>query len=93
MRSRYTAYVLGDLAHVRRTWHPSTRPARVVEQDVVWLGLEVIATTGGGLLEAEGTVEFRARYRGGEVHERSRFVRDAGRWSYLGGVTPPRPTR
>ena len=94
MRSRYTAYALGDLAHVRRTWHPSTRPGRLVEQDVRWTGLEVIATSAGGLLAAEGTVEFRASYDdgrgGGQVHEVSRFVRDAGRWAYLDGAVSPR---
>jgi SEC-C motif-containing protein len=38
-------------------------------------------------------VEFRAHYRIGAerevLHERSRFVRDDGVWTYLDGVTPP----
>ena len=29
MRSRYTAFVLEDEAHLLRSWHPSTRPAEV----------------------------------------------------------------
>lgn len=48
-----------------------------------WAGLEIVATTGGSLLAAEGTVEFRA-YRivdgvAGVQHEGSRFVRERGR--------------
>ena len=29
MRSRYSAYALGDLDYVFRTWHPKTRPPDV----------------------------------------------------------------
>jgi SEC-C motif-containing protein len=58
---------------------------------VRWTGLDVLTTTGGSLLAAEGTVEFRASYvaggRAGAQHENSRFVRDGGRWRYLDGVS------
>ena len=70
----------------------SPHPAAVLEldDDVRWTGLDVLATTGGSLLAADGTVEFRASYvrRGdaGAQHEKSRFVRDGGRWVYLDGV-------
>lgn len=54
-----------------------------------WTGLAVVATSGGAMLEAEGTVEFVARYvrdrAPGAQHERSRFVRVDGRWRYLDG--------
>jgi SEC-C motif domain protein len=82
MRSRYSAYALGDTDYLLRTWHPSTRPASV-PAGAGWLRLEVLATT-GGLLDAEGSVHFRAHHVDGVLEERSRFVRDAGRWSYLG---------
>ena len=84
MRSRYTAYALGDGPYLLRTWHPSTRP-RSVELSTRWLRLEVLSA-GGGLLDAEGAVHFRAHHLGGVLEERSRFVRDGGRWSYLGPV-------
>ena len=29
MRSRYSAYVLGDTDYLQRSWHPGTRPARL----------------------------------------------------------------
>jgi SEC-C motif domain protein len=87
MRSRYTAFVRGDVEHLQRTWHPDTRPS-VLELDpgVRWTGLEVLDRVGGGLFDTEGVVEFRAHHRKGVQHERSRFVRDAGRWVYVDGV-------
>jgi SEC-C motif-containing protein len=92
MRSRYTAFVLEDEAHLLRSWHPSTRPAEVrFVPGQRWTGLEVLATMGGELLDREGAVEFRAHHerrgRAQSLHELSRFVRDdAGAWVYLGAV-------
>lgn len=87
MRSRYTAFSLGDAGYLERTWHPRTRP-HAVEPDpgLTWTGLEVLETGESG---DEGVVEFRARWRQGRdhgtLHERSRFARRAGRWFYLDG--------
>ncbi|WP_029433022.1 YchJ family protein [Blastococcus sp. URHD0036] len=90
MRSRYSAFAVGDPAYLLATWHPRTRPAALdLDPDVRWTGLEVLATTGGSMLAAEGTVEFRASYRGGAQHEDSRFLREGGRWFYLDGVSLP----
>ncbi|MCZ2858966.1 YchJ family protein [Blastococcus sp. VKM Ac-2987] len=88
MRSRYSAFALGDAAYLLASWHSTTRPASVEPDPAVrWTGLDVLATTGGGLLAAEGTVEFRAWYvAGGErgsQHEVSRFAREDGAWRYL----------
>ena len=90
MRSRYTAYVLGDVDHVFRTWHPATRPDNLSElPQVDWRGLEIVEVVDGGPADDVGVVEFRALHAGGEQRERSRFVRRAGRWVYLDGdVTP-----
>jgi SEC-C motif domain protein len=89
MRSRYSAYARDDEDYVLRSWHPDTRPRRV-EPGVRWVGLEVLESTGGGLFDAEGIVEFRAHYRDGgrpgEMHERSRFVRHEGAWAYWGPI-------
>jgi SEC-C motif-containing protein len=82
MRSRYSAFVVGDAAYLLATWHPTTRP-RTLETGGGRLRLEVIEAH-GGLLDAEGSVHFRAHRTDGTAEERSRFVRDAGRWSYLG---------
>ncbi|WP_158580023.1 YchJ family protein [Geodermatophilus marinus] len=93
VRSRYSAFVVGDTGYLLATWHPSTRP-RTLDPDpaVRWTGLEVLATTGGGLLAGEGTVEFRASWvvdrEPGAQHEVSRFVRDGGAWRYLDALPP-----
>ena len=87
MRSRYSAFVVGDAAYLLQTWHPSTRPRSLeLDPEVRWTGLEIVATTGGSMLETEGIVEFRAHRRDGEQSELSRFRRENGRWFYLDGV-------
>lgn len=91
MRSRYSAFVVGDVEHLARTWHPDTRP-RVIHADPErrWTGLTVLATERGGMLDQEGIVEFEARHADGAggtddvVHERSAFTRVDGRWVYVG---------
>ena len=89
MRSRYSAFAVGDEAYLLRSWHPETRPAEVdLDPNTRWTRLEILGKTGGGLLHAEGTVEFRAHYRergqAALLHEDSRFVRDDGTWVYFG---------
>ncbi len=93
MRSRYTAYTLGDEAYVRATWYPRTLPdGPLVSQEpgLKWLGLEVRRHAANG---DEGMVEFVARSKLGgraqRMHEISRFVREEGRWYYLDGSFPP----
>ena len=92
MRSRYSAFAVGDPAYLLSTWHSTTRPRALdLDPDMRWTGLDVLATTGGGLLETEGTVEFRAHSvvdrAAGTQHENSRFVREDGQWRYLDGVS------
>jgi SEC-C motif-containing protein len=86
MRSRYDAYVALDATYVLETWHPSTRPAKLVlDPTTEWLRLDIIRFTGGGFLDTVGTVEFVAHYRGGQLHENSRFVKVDRRWFYVDG--------
>ncbi|MCC4907564.1 YchJ family protein [Microbacterium sp. cx-59] len=91
MRSRYTAFVVGDGAYLRETWHPGTRPDDVDPDPALrWTGLSILGTREGMPGDTRGRVEFRARYRAGrergELHEDSRFVWQSGRWWYLDGV-------
>ncbi|WP_093774597.1 YchJ family protein [Streptomyces sp. yr375] len=89
MRSRYSAFVKGDAGYLLRTWHPRTRPAGLeLDPGMRWTGLEILATADGSAFHATGTVEFRASYRGGALHERSRFERVAGAWVYVDGEFP-----
>lgn len=88
MRSRYTAFVREDAAHLLATWHPAHRPAQVsFEPGLRWLGLQVRDHRQLDATHAE--VEFIARSRLGgrasRLHERSRFVREGGHWLYLDG--------
>lgn len=90
MRSRYTAFALGDREHLLATWHSSTRPkALELDPDLRWLFLSIDAVSGGGPFEDRGVVEFtavhRASGRRGEQREKSRFVREDGRWYYVDG--------
>ena len=88
MRSRYTAFVQERADYLQATWHASTRPAALdFDAGAKWLGLAVRAHRAMGEDRAE--VEFVARYRLGgravRLHERSRFVREGGRWYYVDG--------
>ena len=90
MRSRYSAYAVGELGYVFRTWHPRTRPTDVsATPGLVWTRLEVLDVSAGGPDDDTGEVEFLAHYQGvegpGVLHERSRFERRAGRWVYVDG--------
>lgn len=100
MRSRFSAFAVGDARYLLATWHPSTKPATLdLDAATRWSRLDILATSRGGLLDTEGTVEFRAHYRpavgsqaggAGSQHEVSRFVRERGRWYYLDGVVADR---
>lgn len=90
MRSRYTAFALGDEEHLLDTWHPSTRPAGLdLDPQRRWLHLTIESCSRGGPFDSDGEVEFTAVYRDpagrGELRERSRFVREGGRWYYVDG--------
>lgn len=96
MRSRYTAYTLKREPYLLRTWHASTRPGELgLGEDgaTKWLGLEVIRAEAGGAGDAQGSVEFVARYKvngkAGRLREVSRFTRENGQWSYVDGEVPP----
>lgn len=88
MRSRYSAYVLHDAEYLRSSWHPATRPEQVeMTPQLRWLELEIIDAPVP--LGDEGWVEFSARCsvagRVEQMRERSRFMREEGRWFYVDG--------
>ena len=63
MRSRYSAFAVGDAGYLLRTWHPSGRPETLtLDPALRWTRLAVLETDGGGLFDATGTVRFRAIY-------------------------------
>lgn len=90
MRSRFSAFAVGDPEYLIATWHPSTRPDTLeLDDDLRWYRLDILATREGGPFDLAGVVEFEAFYRhpggAGSQHEVSRFVREGGRWFYLDG--------
>jgi SEC-C motif domain protein len=91
MRSRFSAFSVGDEDYLLRTWHPATRPPQVVfDKALRWVRLEILETSGGSPLHTTGTVRFRAHYleHGNARHmdEHSRFVRHEGHWAYVGAL-------
>ena len=91
MRSRFTAFAVGDRNHLLRSWHPDTRPADLtVDDSMRWLRLDVESVSGGGPFDTTGTVEFTAFYRAegrrGQMHELSTFTRLDGSWVYVDGA-------
>lgn len=88
MRSRYSAFVRGDVDHLMATWHPDTRPTTLdLEPGVKWLGLDVRAhrLVAPDRAEVEFVARSRVGGRGQRLHERSRFQRVDGHWLYVDG--------
>lgn len=97
MRSRYTAYALGDVRYVMRTTDPEgphhradrgvwAEELRAYCEAVDFVGLEVLEASMDGDV---GRVHFRATLeQGGQrsvQEERSRFRRRKRRWLYVDG--------
>ncbi len=88
MRSRFSAFAIGDAQYLLDSWHPRTRPQELVlDSEQRWYRLDIIATHAGARDDVSGTVEFEAFYRRGQdassQHEISRFVRQKNRWYYV----------
>lgn len=91
MRSRFSAFAVGDTGYLLRTWHSTTRPDRLtLDPGQRWTRLDLLGAEQGGLFDTVGTVEFRAHYRSsgrpGALHEHSRFIREDGNWAYLAAI-------
>jgi SEC-C motif domain protein len=101
MRSRYSAFCLGLVDYLLATLHPSqhqTGEREALQQSITqthWLGLKLLDHKQTGDL---AEVEFAAFYTDdpfGQLHERSHFVCEAGRWLYHHGdfLPPIKPGR
>ncbi|MCL4113080.1 UNVERIFIED_CONTAM: hypothetical protein GTU68_050002 [Idotea baltica] len=98
MRSRFSAYVLGNPQYIYRTWDENTRPPLTVlreENSQVFTQLKIISTTQGGVNDEIGTVEFIASYTfkddgtNGSInrhHENSTFSKQKNRWVYVNAI-------
>lgn len=88
MRSRYSAYVLGDGSYIVKTTTKENRyedDLELIEEyakSVTWLGLEILHVE-------KNVVEFKAYYRDANglkvQHEKSNFICEDGIWLYKDG--------
>ncbi|CAZ98229.1 YchJ family metal-binding protein [Zobellia galactanivorans] len=97
MRSRYSAFVLGDIDYLQKSHHSTTRPNKIEKRRIKtwakavnWLKLEVLYTSEGSETDSSGTVEFKAYYmengQMGVIYEKSNFSKENGHWVYVDGV-------
>ena len=94
-RSRYSAYVVGNIDYIENTNDPESRESFDREASAEWsktsewMGLLIVATRAGLNQDNEGEVEFKATYRrdGKEHthHEVSLFKKLRGEWFYMDG--------
>ncbi len=95
MRSRYTAFVVGDIDYILDTHDPETvhqverSSTETWSKQSEWLGLSILETALGGPSDYTGTVEFIAKYkiRGTTINHRevAQFRKHNGRWLFVDG--------
>ncbi len=101
MRSRYSAYASVEPKYLMQTTHRSLLKSqneadiRAWAEENKWQKLEVISTQKGQVEDSEGEVEFKAYFIDYEGklqvhHEKSTFVKEAGKWFYLSGIIDPK---
>jgi SEC-C motif-containing protein len=99
MRSRYTAYARREVDYLLDTHAPRDEGRRAAilawAERAEFVGLEVVGTEAGLAEDQTGVVEFIARTREAgteQLHrERSRFLKQDGRWFFIDGAAPARP--
>ncbi len=92
MRSRYSAFAVQDEDYLLRTWAAAARPPAVdLDPGVRWTGLDILGSTGGTAFHAEGTVDFRARFRRARARRASSARTAASYGRTAAGCTPERP--
>jgi SEC-C motif-containing protein len=92
MRSRYSAFALGDCGeYLLTTWNfeqsSNMTVAELSMKSMDWVDLEIVSKSQKG---DQGFVEFKAYYLDEEGakkthHEKSNFERLKGRWFYVSG--------
>lgn len=96
MRSRYTAFTLANVDYLLHSHAVKTRPVKdrkSIERwakSVVWMGLSILHTEAGGANDETGCVEFKANFlengQPAQIHEKSLFSRENGKWVYVSGL-------
>lgn len=95
MRSRYSAFAIGNGEYLFHSHHSSTR--RIEEKleietwakSVKWIKLDVMQTKNGGQNDETGYVEFKAYFlekgKVNIIHGKSEFEKENGHWTYVTG--------
>ena len=94
MRSRYSAFAYGLADYIIKTTHPNnsdhTTDIKRWKDEILsfckhtsFLGLKVTGFTDG---EKEAFVTFEASLSSGMLQEKSRFLKENGRWLYVDGT-------
>lgn len=99
MRSRYSAFCLGNIEYLIATLHPDKRKTddrQTLGQTIrqtQWLGLKIIDHK---VFRQSATVEFVAFFQDqtveqkiNQLHERSTFIKEDERWFYVSGAFLP----
>jgi SEC-C motif-containing protein len=99
MRSRYSAYVKKEMAHLYNSLHPDHRTgydeksSRDWAESAQWQTFEIVETKGGKAEDHEGKVEFIATYSQNNVktehHELSSFKKEGDTWYFVSGKNMP----
>ena len=98
MKSRYTAFVRGNIDYLIATLHPDKRQPNDKKEltksinNTTWLGLTIIDTSQGKKSDQVGYVEFMAVFqvtKPQQLHERSQFIKIDGKWFYVDGNILP----
>ena len=94
MRSRYSAYAVGESGYIVKTTHPNNpdysedvatwrESIQQFTENTEFLGLEIVEFIEG---EEESFVTFKAQLSSGEMVEKSRFLKVEGCWLYVDGI-------
>ena len=89
MKSRYSAYAVGDAKHIKKTTYKSSPyfydDIKEIEKfckNEEFLGLEIVDFEEEA---KEAYVTFKARLGSGILYEKSRFIKEDGVWFYVSG--------
>jgi SEC-C motif-containing protein len=83
MRSRYTAFALGNEQYLLDSWHASTRPESIdIDPAMQWIRLSILNSDTD---RVEFVATYRIQGRAHKLHENSRFIFEHGKWFYVDG--------
>ena len=93
MRSRYSAYAMGNAQYLYKTWHEKTRPSLTSLRESgpqKLIALKIVSTQAGGEKDLKGIVEFIASSESNnpeepiyQHHEKSLFIKVKEQWLYI----------